>query len=114
MSAAKEPTRGRPERRRRQRVLRTRVDDVELAIVQRFAGLIGASISSYLRDAALRRPTVAYTTPIQSKVISDLSSVVGSLSRLGLRLTEPANQAELKRIMGLLAAISDYITQDGL
>lgn len=114
MSIHVAPLGPRPERRRRNRVIRIRVDDTELATMRRAAQSLGVSLGSYVRNAAMKRTTKPLTTRTQGAIISQVAAMAERLKRLGNRLNDAEDRNQIKSIVGALSSISDSITRGGL
>lgn len=104
-------SRPRSEQRRRNFVIRVRVDAFELDLIRELAASMAVSVSSYVRDAALKRVIKGNTTPSRAKLVSDLASVVGNLKRLGNRTKDTEQQRDVKYIVDSVAAVADSIAR---
>lgn len=109
MSAETHPVRRRSEVRRRNNVVTSRFDDCELRMAREFAAAIGASLSAYVRDAAIKRASRPYTTRSQSRVISELAGIVGLLKQFRSRFEDPTERKAIEEIILSIAAVSDSI-----
>lgn len=113
MTSGPGPSHARSERRRRNRVLTMRVDSAELVAIQRAAYANGMSVSSYIRDAAVRRANKPKTTLYQARLISQLAGVVGLLKPLRSGLKDRQEHDVIGEAIRALAAVSDSFSRNG-
>ncbi|HEV3155629.1 MAG TPA: hypothetical protein VGZ02_17620 [Candidatus Baltobacteraceae bacterium] len=109
MKTDPKPSSSRSERRRRNYVIRIRMDDAEFAAIRSLATSNGMTVSSYARAAALKRPVKRNTTSFEGRIVSDLARVVSELKRLRVGLSTCAEQQGLEQIIVFVAAITDWI-----